>query len=154
MTIRKKLIFIQLLSASIVLVLASAVFVFNEIRQFRENLAKNLSSTGLLIGENSASTLVFMDNQAAEQVLSSLVVEPHIANACIYDADGQVFASYARRDEQYELPAAPGAGHQPALEDPATLAVHMRPWHARKGYRRTQKRSGSGHHPDQPLRGQ
>ena len=111
MTIRKKLIFIQLLTASIVLVLASAVFVFNEIRQFRENLADNLSSTGLLIGENSSSALVFMDNLAAEQVLSSLVVDPHIANACIYDADGQVFASYARPNEQYELPAASGQGH-------------------------------------------
>ena len=112
MTIRKKLIIIQLLTASIVLVLGSAVFVFSEIRQFREDLADNLSSTGLLIGENSASALVFMDNLAAEQVLSSLVVDPRIANACIYDADGQVFAAYARRNEQYVLPAAPAEGHR------------------------------------------
>ena len=112
MTIRKKLIFIQLLTASIVLILGSAVFVYNEIRQFREDLADNLSSTGLLIGENSASALVFMDDRAAEQVLNSLVVEPHIANANIYDAGGKVFASYARRDERYAVPDTPGEGHR------------------------------------------
>jgi hypothetical protein len=59
MTIRKKLIIIQLLTASVVLVLGSGVFVFNEIRQFRLAMVTNLSSTAMLIGENSASTLVF-----------------------------------------------------------------------------------------------
>ena len=99
MTIRKKLIIIQLLTASVVLVLGSGVFVFNEIRQFRLAMVTNLSSTAMLIGENSASTLVFLDNGAAANVLGSLMVEPHIANARIYDHGGAVFAIYDRDGE-------------------------------------------------------
>ena len=110
MTIRKKLITIQLLTAFVVLVLGSAVFVFNEIRLFRTALVKNLSSTAMLIGENSASTLVFLDNQSAEQILVSLQVEPYIANACIYDAGGEIFATYSRKgDEGFAFPRAPEA---------------------------------------------
>ena len=60
MTIRKKLIFIQLLTAFTVLVLASAVFFLNEYRQFKADLVDNVSSIGLLIGENTASALVLM----------------------------------------------------------------------------------------------
>ena len=99
MTIRKKLIIIQLLTASVVLVLGSGVFVFNEIRQFRLAMVTNLSSTAMLIGENSASTLIFLDNGAAANVLGSLMVEPHIANARIYDHGGAVFAIYDRDGE-------------------------------------------------------
>ena len=104
MTIRKKLIFIQLLTAFTVLVLASAVFFLNEYRQFKADLVDNVSSIGLLIGENTASALVFMDNAAADQVLNSLVVDPRIANACIYDSRGSVFATYSRTGGAYEFP--------------------------------------------------
>ncbi len=112
MTIRKKLITIQIFTAFVVLVLASAVFVQNEIQLFRTELVKNLSSMAMLIGENSASTLVFMDNQSAERVLASLQVEPHIANACIYDAQGGIFATYSRKgDEQSAFPQVSEAAH-------------------------------------------
>ncbi len=112
MTIRKKLITIQIITTFIVLVLASAVFVQNEIRLFRTALVQNLSSMALLIGENSASTLVFMDNQSAAQVLVSLQVEPHIANACIYDARGGIFATYSRKgDERFAFPAVSGKAY-------------------------------------------
>ena len=98
---------IQLLTAFAVLVLGSAVFVRNEIQTFQYNMIKSLSSTALLIGENTASTLVFLDEQAAEQVLISLQVEPHIANACIYDAEGQIFAMYNRSgNENFAFPTA------------------------------------------------
>ena len=77
MTIRKKLIFIQLLTAFAVLVLASAVFFLNEYRQFKADLVDNVSSIGLLIGENTASALVFMDNAAADQRHGEPVVPNH-----------------------------------------------------------------------------
>ncbi|MDP6040857.1 MAG: CHASE sensor domain-containing protein, partial [Candidatus Latescibacteria bacterium] len=111
MTIRKKLMAIQLLTAFAVLVIGSAVFVRNEIQAFQNNMIKSLSSTALLISENTASTLIFLDNQSAEQVLISLQVEPHITNACIYDAKGQIFATYNRRgNENFDFPTAVETG--------------------------------------------
>ena len=106
------MITIQLLTAFVVLVLGTTVFVYHEIRLFRASLVKNLSSMALLIGENSTSTLVFMDNQSAKEVLASLLVEPHIVNACIYDSDGEVFATYSRKgDEGLGFPSHPQADH-------------------------------------------
>ncbi len=112
MTIRVKLITIQLLTAFVVLALGSGAFVFNEIGQFRTGMVTRLSSTAMLIGHTSASTLVFMDDAAAEEILGSLLVEADIANACIYDAAGAVFATYSRDgDEGFALPQAAGASH-------------------------------------------
>ena len=98
MTIRKKLIAIQLVTAFVVLASGSAVFVVNAKRQFRTELVSNVSSTAELIGENTASTLQFFDSEAAAQVLSTLRIEPHIANAAVYDEGGQIFATYKRVD--------------------------------------------------------
>ena len=89
-----------------VLVLGSAVFVQQEVGLFRSNLVKQISSTAALIGENSVSTILFMDDQAAEQLLMSLNVEANITNACIYDANGAVFAAYSR--DAQARPSAPG----------------------------------------------
>lgn len=103
--IRQKLIFIQLLTACIVLVLASSVFVYEDIRSSREAMVQRLDSTALIIGQNSISSLQFLDAEAAEQVLSTLAVEPYIMHGCVYDADGEVFASYSR-EAGFVFPAA------------------------------------------------
>ena len=104
--IKQKLVSVQILTACIVLVLASAVFLVEDIGVFRENMVQRLSSTALIIGENSVSALTFLDSDAAEKVLSSLAVEPHILHGCIYDESGEVFAAYSREGaEAVEFPA-------------------------------------------------
>ena len=113
MTIKKKLIIIQLFTAFAVLAVSSAVFVQQEVRLFRANLVEQTLSTATLIGENSMSTLLFMDDRAAEQLLLSLNVEANITNACIYDGSGAVFAKYGREGHRnYAYPPAPAEqGH-------------------------------------------
>jgi nitrogen fixation/metabolism regulation signal transduction histidine kinase len=116
MTIRKKLIVIQLVTAFVVLASGSAVFVVNAQCQFRTELVDNVSSTAELIGENTASTLQFLDSESAAQVLSTLRIEPHIANAAIYDESGQIFATYNRIEaEPFRFPEVAAATH--AFED-------------------------------------
>ena len=116
MTIRKKLIVIQLVTAFVVLGSGSAVFVVNAQRQFRTELVSNVSSTAELIGENTASTLQFLDSESAAQVLSTLRIEPHIANAAVYDESGMLFATYSRIEaEPFRFPEVAAATH--AFED-------------------------------------
>ncbi|MCD6117630.1 PAS domain S-box protein [bacterium] len=94
LSIRKKLIAIQLLTAFIVLILFGAFLVYNDMRVFRNSVISQLSSTAQLIGANSTSALNFLDNKAAEDILFSLETEEDIVNAWIYDAEGNLFAKY------------------------------------------------------------
>ncbi len=107
MTMRKKLITIQLFTAFTVLVLGSAVFVQQEVGLFRSNLVKQISSTAALIGENSVSTILFMDDQAAEQLLMSLNVEANITNSLHLRRKRSGFRSLQQRRAQAR-PSTPG----------------------------------------------
>ena len=107
MTIRSKLVLIQLITAFTVLVSASGILFINQKHQFRAELVNSLSSTAMLVGGNSVSTLVFFDDVAAQRVLTSLQVKPQIANACVYDANGASFATYSREESgQFTFPTA------------------------------------------------
>ena len=95
-SISRRLIAIQLLTATIVLVLTSGVFLYEDIQSSRNALVASLSSAARIIGQNTTSALEFMDDQAAAENLASLRVEPQILHGCIYDAEGRVFATYVR----------------------------------------------------------
>jgi signal transduction histidine kinase len=93
-----------------VLLLATAAFVANDLRSFRNSLVVSLSSTAQLVGESTISSLVFVDAESATEVLATLRLEPHIANACTYDAAGDIFATYSRSFESFPCPPAQPAG--------------------------------------------
>jgi len=106
LSIKKKLVSIQILTACTVLALAGAAFIIEDISAFRRTMVSNLSSTALIIGENNVSPLLFLDSDAAREILASLEVEPHIINACIYDAAGEIFATYTKAgEEDFAFPA-------------------------------------------------
>ncbi len=63
---------------------------------YRKSTINKLTSIAQLIGTNSVSALNFWDNATAEEILSSLTSERYIANAWIYDADGNLFAKYSK----------------------------------------------------------
>ena len=111
--VKQKLVAIQILTACTVLVMASVVFVAEDISASRETAVQRLSSTALIIGENSVSSLLFLDADAAAQILGSLAVEPHILHGCIYDQNGEVFATYSREGSgEFAFPAAAAESHQ------------------------------------------
>ncbi|MBC8041457.1 MAG: PAS domain S-box protein, partial [Opitutaceae bacterium] len=94
--IKRKLILISMLTSGIVLLLTCAAFMTYEQVVFRRDMTHNLASVAEMIGVNSASALSFNDNESAAQTLKGLGAQPHIQQACIYDADGKVFATYQR----------------------------------------------------------
>lgn len=97
-SIKSKLIWIQLFITFIVLLLFSIIIGYFRLRMYRNSAIHGLTSMAQLIGANSASALTFLDNDAAEEVLSSLRAELNIANAWIYDAGGNLFAQYSRKE--------------------------------------------------------
>ena len=106
--IRRKLIFITLLTSGVALLLACVAFLTYEMVVFRTGMVDELSSTAAMIGDNSSAALTFNDPVSAAQTLKSLRAHPHIVGAAIYDVHGNVFAEYRRRPSV--------AFHPPATE--------------------------------------
>jgi signal transduction histidine kinase/ActR/RegA family two-component response regulator len=95
--IRRKLTWVNILTSSVALLLASVAFIAYEAVTFREGIARQLSVQAQIIGDNSASALMFNDREAAVKILAALRAEPHIIVASVYGKDGIVFATYARK---------------------------------------------------------
>ena len=112
LSIRNKLIVIQIVTAFIVLVLTTIVLVLGDIRSTRTTMVNDLSIRAATIGKSTASALIFLDDKAASDFLASLQADPNVVNACIYDAMGAVFARYHREGfEDYVFPQVQESSH-------------------------------------------
>lgn len=114
LSIERKLIALQLLTTFIVLLFYGMLLFFNDLHVLQKSVINRLTSMAQLIGANSISALNFLDEEAAEQILSSLKAEEDVVNAGIYDGDGNLFAKYSKQgysdftfpriaDEDYEF---------------------------------------------------
>ncbi|HEY0944180.1 MAG TPA: PAS domain-containing protein [Opitutaceae bacterium] len=108
-SIGRKLIAIAMLSSLSALLLACAAIVTYNHLAFRAAMKRDLSITARMIGINSAAAITFDDPESAEQDLKSLGAHPHVVSACLYTADGKVFAVY-RRDGDIAGSRPPPAG--------------------------------------------
>jgi len=95
MTIRKKLGWFSGLIVSISLMLASVMWMLIESVEESEKLESMLEIQARMLASNIASTLVFSDQQTAQEDLASLNVDQNILGAVLFDADGNFFAQYS-----------------------------------------------------------
>ena len=103
LSINRKLTLIIMVTNSAALLLACAVFVIYDQITFRGAMVRDLSIIAEIIGNNSAAALIFSDEEAAEDTLSAINVEPHIVSCYIYSTDGEVLARYIRNNVKEEL---------------------------------------------------
>ncbi len=101
-SIRRKLIFIIVVTSSIVLLLGSSALVSYDLVTFRAAMIRDLATLADVIGGNCTAALAFRDHQAAEDVLAALRAEPNVTAAAIYTPDKAVFAHY-QRDSRSEF---------------------------------------------------
>ena len=113
LSIRRKQMFIIMLTSSIALLLACAVFVAYEVLAFRKTMVENLSTLAEIVGDNTSAALDFNDANSATETLSALKAEPAIIGACIYGQHGDVFARYDRANDHltFTPPPAQTEGH-------------------------------------------
>lgn len=102
LSIKSKLIIILLTMTLITFALCSAIFLYNDLNLFRKSLVRNLDILAKTVGANSRAAVYFEDPNTAENILSSLKVDPQILFAVLYDADGNSFVTY-RRDETVNI---------------------------------------------------
>ncbi len=98
-SIKNKLILIQSVTAFFAILICSVIFVINDISTFKESSVRKMYSIARIVGDNSASALVFTDQESANKVLHRLDKEPDIKGALIIDKTGKDFGKYARAGE-------------------------------------------------------
>ena len=103
-SIQNKLMEVMLITSTVVLLLTCAAYFGYEYYSFRRNTVDHLSIISRIIAANSTAALAFENTQDAEEVLSSLAVEPTIAGAALYDASGNIFATYRSKDSIWNTP--------------------------------------------------
>ncbi len=105
--IRWKLTLLLLLVVTVVLLLTSGATMVNDVRTTKSLMVGQFSTLANVLAANSAEALSF-DPALTQQVLSDLRVEPTIAFACTYDAQGKVAGRYqAEGYETFEPPPPP-----------------------------------------------
>ena len=96
-SIRNKLILMQVFTSFVVLGVFVMVFIAADIKAYKKRKADNMLSLAQVTGINSLSTLQFQDADAANQILSELHNgAPEIIHAVILDQDEKIFARYSK----------------------------------------------------------
>ena len=91
-----KLRLIIVFATTVVLLIASSIYVVNEVMAFRQTLLENLTTLAEVISRNSTAAVSFSDEEVASRVLSALSAEPDVSAAEIYLADGERLAIYTK----------------------------------------------------------
>jgi len=112
-SIKRKMIFIIMLTSVVALLLTSMVYVIYDLITLRQTMLQNITMLSEIIGANSTAALTFNDQKSAEENLEAFKANPHIAASCIYNNEGMVFAKYVRSDmtDRLSLPAAQDEGY-------------------------------------------
>jgi len=97
-SIRTKLIKMQLLVAFVTLLVSTCAFFLKDIFYFKRSVERNLESTARILGHNLIPAMAFADAEQATKILSSLQSESGIFSAWVADAQGKVFAHYNAPD--------------------------------------------------------
>lgn len=103
-SIKNKLILIQLITSFIAVLICCVLFVFNDIKTFNKSMVENKNSIAEIVGVNAIAPLLFNDKEAATQILANLKSNPSILNAAIFDKDGLKFAQYDLNRVPYLFP--------------------------------------------------
>lgn len=95
-SIKKKMILVQVFTCVIVLGLCITIFLITEIKSFKSRKINSIEAIANIVGSNNISAIQFFDNDAANKSLSELRLENDILNASIIDNKKSVFASYTK----------------------------------------------------------
>ena len=107
-SIQWKLTLVVMAVTTLALIIAAIQFIANDVRDYRRQVADDLGILARILGLNVTSTLDFNDPKVAAEILAGLKAKPQIRAGAVYDASGNLFASYtARGVSPKSLPHAP-----------------------------------------------
>lgn len=107
-TIRNKLLGVVLLTAFCVLFVAGGTILIFDINNYRAASINDMNTQIELLAFSTAPALQFSDENVAGQNLNLLRTRPLIRAAAVYNARGNLFASYVRENADFVFPVLPG----------------------------------------------
>lgn len=93
-SITQTLVNITMVTSTIALVVATTVFIVNDVFSARRSLKEGLFTLARITGINCAAALTFNDYKAAEENLQTFTAVPNIKQALVLRVNGQTFAAY------------------------------------------------------------
>lgn len=103
-SIRKKLVAMVMTTTLVALLVSIALVVAYDLRSYHHTLVNDLSTDAELVGHMTSAALTFDDPRLANEDLLLLRASPLVRGAAIYDARGQLFASYSAAGEKQPVP--------------------------------------------------
>ncbi len=103
-SIRKKLVAMVMTTTFVALLVSIALVVAYDLRSYHRTLVNDLSTHAELVGHMTSAALTFDDPRLANEDLLLLRTSPLVRGAAIYDARGQLFASYSAPGETRPVP--------------------------------------------------
>ena len=113
LSIKHKLLMTLVFPSLVSLFFAGLFLVILEIAEFQKNTRDNLSTLATIIGNRSTAALLFQDATLANENLGVLKTLPEVKVACLYDANGAVFAKVLTENNT-------GLGCPTAIQDERT----------------------------------
>ena len=93
-SLKWKLKWIITLTSTVSLCLAATAFFLRDLKETQDSTLKELSTLAQVLASHSEAALAFEDRDTAEETLEALSANPDIVYACIFNAQGKVFAQY------------------------------------------------------------
>ena len=90
--IKTKLVMIIVITSLAALLIQAAGFIVYERMRVKDELVRDLSSLARIVADRSTAALIFNDDKVAIETLGALKVKRPVTAACLYDAEGKVFA--------------------------------------------------------------
>ncbi|MBL8460456.1 MAG: HAMP domain-containing protein, partial [Zoogloea sp.] len=116
--IKTKLVMIIVITSLAALLLQAAGFIIYERMRVKEELVRDLSSLARIVADRSTAALIFNDDKVAIETLGALKVKRPITAACLYDANGKVFARYdSGEDRAFSFPSLKDTGSRASEVD-------------------------------------
>ncbi len=98
-SITQTLVNITMITSTIALVIATVVFIANDLVSARRSLRKGLFTLAQVTGINCVAALTFNDSKAAEENLQTFSAVPSIRQAFVLTAKGKIFAAYPKSSQ-------------------------------------------------------
>ena len=108
--IQRKIMNVILLTCAVVLAVMCIAYIIMEYVTYRSSLYKHAKTMGAVIASNSSAALAFDSPKDATEILNALKAEKNIVAACLYNLEGEIFATYPAHVDNISFPIAPGEG--------------------------------------------
>ena len=94
--------------STVVIFLVSITFLAYQIFNYRQSALERFAVLGNVMANASTAALTFQSREEAYEILSALKAEDYLVVAALYDADGNLFATYPAEVSNAVLPEDPG----------------------------------------------